>query len=148
MNRRTFLAATGSVLYGRAAPSDQIRVGIIGSGGRGQFLMKIFMLDTAVRMVAVADVFEPNLEAGLSLAKGARAYRNYQDLLADKEIDVVIIATPEHWHHRMLLDALAAGKDVYIEKPLCQRTGTRRCTDGCRAAIEKYRAGGDAAPKL
>ena len=70
----------------RAAPSDRIQVGIIGSGGRGQFLMKIFMLDTAVRMVAAADVFEPNLEAGLSLAKGARAYRNYQDLLADKEI--------------------------------------------------------------
>lgn len=83
--------------------------------------MKIFMLDTAVRMVAVADVFEPNLEAGLSLAKGARAYRNYQDLLANKEIDVVIIATPEHWHHQMLLDSLAAGKDVYVEKPLCQR---------------------------
>jgi predicted dehydrogenase len=83
--------------------------------------MKIFMMDTAVRIVAIADVFEPNLEAGLSVAKGARAYRHYQDLLADKEIDVVIIATPEHWHHQMLLDALAAGKDVYIEKPLCQR---------------------------
>ena len=66
-------------------------------------------------------MFEPNLEAGLSLAKGARAYRNYQDLLADKEIDAVIIATPEHWHYQMLLDALAAGKDVYVEKPLCHR---------------------------
>ena len=83
--------------------------------------MKIFMLDAAVRMVAVADVFEPNLEAGLSLAKGARAYRNYQDLLADKDVQAVMIATPEHWHHRMLLDALAAGKDIYVEKPLCQR---------------------------
>jgi predicted dehydrogenase len=120
VHRRAFIAAAGSILYMPAAPSDQIRVGIIGSGGRGQLLMKIFMLDTAVRMAAVADVFEPNLEAGLSLAKGAKAYRNYQDLLADKEIDVVIIATPEHWHHQMLLDALAAGKDVYIEKPLCQ----------------------------
>ena len=73
MHRRTFIAAAGSVLYMPAAPSDQIRVGIIGSGGRGQFLMKIFMMDTAVRMVAVADVFEPNLEAGLSVAKGAKS---------------------------------------------------------------------------
>jgi predicted dehydrogenase len=82
--------------------------------------MKIFMTDPALRMRAVSDVFEPNLEAGLSIAKGAKAYRNYRDLLADKEIDAVIIATPEHWHHQMLLDALVAGKDVYIEKPLCQ----------------------------
>ena len=57
----------------QAAPSDQIRVGVIGSGGRGRFLMKIFMPDPAVRMTAVSDVFEPNLEAGLSIAKGAKA---------------------------------------------------------------------------
>src|SRR5260370_103430 len=49
----------------------------------------------------------------------ARAYRNYKALLENKDVGVVIIATPEHWHHRMLLDALAAGKDVYVEKPLC-----------------------------
>lgn len=121
MNRRAFIATAGSVLYMRGAPSDQIRVGIIGSGSRGQFLMKTFMLDSGVRISAVADVFEPNLEAGLSLSKGAKAYRNYRDLLADKEIGAVIIATPEHWHYQMLLDALAAGKDVYVEKPLCQR---------------------------
>ena len=56
----------------------------------------------------------------LSKAKGATAYRNYKQLLEDKEIQAVLIATPEHWHHRMILDALAAGKDVYVEKPLCQ----------------------------
>lgn len=103
-----------------AAPSDQVRVGVIGAGGRGQLLVKVFMTDPAVRMAAVADVYEPNLEAGLSLAKGqARAYRSYKQLLEDKEVDAVIIATPEHWHAQMLLDAMAAGKDVYIEKPLC-----------------------------
>jgi predicted dehydrogenase len=48
-----------------------------------------------------------------------KPYRNYRQLLADKSIDAVLIATPEHWHHRMVLDALAAGKDVYVEKPLC-----------------------------
>ena len=106
-------------MYMQAAPSDRIGVGIIGSGGRGRQLMKSFMAEPTVHMSAVADVYEPNLEEGLSLAKGARAYRNYHDLLADKEVDAVIIATPEHWHYRMLLDALAAGKDVYVEKPLC-----------------------------
>lgn len=119
MQRRTFLLGSGTAMWLQAAPSDQIRVGIIGPGGRGQFLMKTFLTDPAVRITAVADVYEPNLEAGLSLAKGAQAYRHYKELLSDKNVDAVIIATPEHWHHQMLLDALAAGKDVYIEKPLC-----------------------------
>lgn len=103
-----------------AAPSDQINVGVIGTGGRGQLLMDRFAQNPSVRFTAVCDVYEPNLEAGLSAAKGkAKAYRHYQELLADKSIPIVIIATPEHWHHQMLLDALAAGKDVYVEKPLC-----------------------------
>src|SRR5262249_9917292 len=46
--------------------------------------------------------------------------RNYKELLADRDIHAVLIATPEHWHAQMVLDALAAGKDVYVEKPLCQ----------------------------
>ena len=49
-----------------------------------------------------------------------KAYRNYKELLADKDVQAVLIATPEHWHYQMVLDALAAGKDVYVEKPLCQ----------------------------
>jgi len=125
MNRRTFLAGAGavtasSVLPAAASQSGQIDVGVIGAGGRGQLLMDRFAQDPSVRLMAVCDVYEPNLETGLSVAKGnARAYRRYQEVLADESISVVIIATPEHWHHRMLLDALAAGKDVYVEKPLC-----------------------------
>ncbi len=121
MNRRIFLLASGSALCMQAAPSDRVGVGIIGSGGRGRYLMSVFSKDPAVRHQAVCDVYEPNLEAGHSIARGATPYRNYHALLADKRVDVVIIATPEHWHHQMLLDALSAGKDVYIEKPLCQR---------------------------
>ncbi len=108
-----------------AAPSDQIVLGVVGTGGRGTFVMKVFQKDPAVRVGAVCDVYEPNLERALSEAAkvpGSRpkAYRDYKQLLADKEINAVLIATPEHWHHRMVLDALAAGKDVYVEKPLCQ----------------------------
>lgn len=122
MNRRTlFLGASAGASILQAAPSEQIRIGIIGAGGRGQLLMKTFQHEAIVRIAAVADVYEPNLEAGLSLAKGtAKAYRDYRKLLSDKDVDAVIIATPEHWHFRMLLDAMAAGKDVYVEKPLCQ----------------------------
>jgi predicted dehydrogenase len=120
MNRRTFLMGVSGAVSTAAAPADQLNVGIIGSGGRGRFLMVRFSKDAAVRLIAVCDVYEPNLEAGLSLAKGkAKAHRRYRELLNDKDIHVVIIATPEHWHARMVLDALAAGKDVYVEKPLC-----------------------------
>jgi predicted dehydrogenase len=126
MDRRTFLVSAGGALWAQTAPSDRIAVGTIGSGGRGRFLISVFAKDPAVRHAAICDVYEPNLEAGLSAAHStvskepAKAYRNYKALLDDKSVDAVIIATPEHWHHRMLLDALAAGKDVYVEKPLCQ----------------------------
>jgi len=108
-----------------AAPSDQVVLGLIGAGGRGTFVMTVFQKDPALRVGAICDIYEPNLERGLSTASKTsgnqpRAYRNYKQLLADKEIQAVLIATPEHWHHRMVLDALAAGKDVYVEKPLCQ----------------------------
>jgi predicted dehydrogenase len=74
----------------------------------------------ALAVGAISDVYEPDLERALSLARGAGAYRDYRDLLADRSVDAVLIATPEHWHHRMILDALAAGKDVYVQKPLCR----------------------------
>src|ERR1700687_652795 len=120
MNRRTFgLGASGAMLA-QAAPSDQLNVGIISPGIRGRLLIERFSRDTTVQLSGVCDVYEPNLEAGLSVAKGkAKAYRRYQELLNANGIDIVIIATPEHWHAQMVLDALAAGKDVYVEKPLC-----------------------------
>lgn len=126
MQRRTFLLATGGVLSAQTAPSDRIVLGVIGAGGRGNLVMTTFQKDASIRVGAICDVYEPNLERSLSLAVRAqsgempRAYRNYRQLLDDKSINAVLIATPEHWHHRMVLDALAAGKDVYVEKPLCQ----------------------------
>ena len=125
IDRRTFLIAGGGALLARAAPLDQITLGVIGSGGRGMSVMTIFQKDPAVRVGAICDVYEPNLERAMAAAakvqgKQPKAYSNYARLLEDKEIQAVLIATPEHWHHRMVLDALAAGKDIYIEKPLCQ----------------------------
>jgi predicted dehydrogenase len=123
LHRRSFLLAGGSALLrAQTAPSDRISLGVIGSGGRGTAVMTVFQKDPSVRVGAICDVYEPNLERALSLAAKdhPKAYRNYKQLLDDKSVQAVLIATPEHWHHRMVLDALAAGKDIYIEKPLCQ----------------------------
>ena len=125
MNRRMFIMAGASMTVASAAPADQVVLGVIGSGSRGTFVMTVFQKDPALRVGAICDVYEPNLERALSTAAKAQpaqpvAYRNYKQLLADKDIQAVLIATPEHWHAQMVLDALAAGKDVYIEKPLCQ----------------------------
>jgi predicted dehydrogenase len=125
LNRRTFiLAGTGALVAHAAPPSDQVTMGVIGAGSRGTFVMGVFQKDQALRVGAICDVYEPNLERGVSTAAKAqngapKMYRNYKELLADKTVQAVLIATPEHWHYQMVLDALAAGKDVYVEKPLC-----------------------------
>jgi len=125
-SRRMFLLSSAGALAGHATPpAGQVTLGVIGSGGRGTFVMGIFQKDASVRVAAICDVYEPNLENGLSAASKVagthpKSYRNYQELLADKDVQAVLIATPEHWHYQMVLDALAAGKDVYVEKPLCQ----------------------------
>ena len=113
------MSGTGA-LAAETPASDRVNLGVIGAGGRGTFVMTVFQKDPSVQVRAICDVYEPNLESALSKARGATAYRNYRRLLADPSVHAVLIATPEHWHHRMTLDALAAGKDVYVEKPLCQ----------------------------
>jgi predicted dehydrogenase len=95
-----------------------VRAGIIGSGGRGRLLTGEFK-EIGVELAAVCDVYEPNLQAGLKVAStGAKAYRDYRRLLDDKSIPIVVIATPDHWHAQMTIDAVEAGKDVYVEKPM------------------------------
>jgi predicted dehydrogenase len=119
--RRTFLFTAGASMVSYAAPpADQVALGVIGTGGRGTLVMTTFQKDASVRVAALCDVYEPNLEKAASTAgTNPKLYRNYKDLLADRDIQAVLIATPEHWHAQMVLDALAAGKDVYVEKPLC-----------------------------
>jgi predicted dehydrogenase len=118
------LAGGGAMIAHASSPADQLVLGVIGAGGRGTLVMSTFQKDASVKVGAICDVYEPNLERGLSTASKAgsqaKAYRNYKELLADKDVQAVLIATPEHWHYQMVLDALAAGKDVYVEKPLCQ----------------------------
>lgn len=118
MQRRAFLLATAAAQSGILGQDRRIRAGIIGSGGRGRYLTEQFK-EAGAEVGAVCDVYEPNLEAGLKVAStGARPFRDYRRLLEDKALDAVIVATPDHWHARMVIDAVEAGKDVYVEKPM------------------------------
>jgi len=115
MDRRTFVTLTGTGLLGA---QERLRGAVIGSGGRGRLLTAEFK-EIGVEMAAVCDVYEPNLQAGLKVAStGAKSYDDYRRLLEDKSINVVIIATPDHWHAQMTIDAVDAGKDVHLEKPM------------------------------
>jgi predicted dehydrogenase len=115
LHRRSAIALSAAAMLGADAP---LRGAIIGAGGRGRYLTAEFK-EIGVAMAAVCDVYEPNLAAGLKAAStGAKGYTDYRRLLEDKSIDVVVVATPDHWHAQMTIDAVEAGKDVYVEKPL------------------------------
>ena len=118
MDRRTLLA--GAASYQRIlGANDRPNVGLIGAGGRGRFLAGEFR-EIGFQIPAVCDVYQSNLEAGLKVAPtGAKGMKDYRRLLEDNSLDAVVVATPDHWHAQMVIDAVGANKDVYVEKPLC-----------------------------
>jgi predicted dehydrogenase len=124
--RRTFLTATSGLVLGtRLAASsvqganDRVRIGVIGTGGRARGLMNLLKKLPGNEMVAVCDVYEPRLLQAAEIA-GTTAVKvvDYRRILDDRQIDAVVIGSPDHWHKTMTLDAVAAGKDVYVEKPV------------------------------
>jgi predicted dehydrogenase len=118
--------------------NEKIRVGFIGVGNRGSQLLQIFMEQPDVEIAALCDVYEPYItrdrsrvdprfikdrpgqipDMGEKFPTAPEKYSDYRKLLENKTIDAVCIATPDHWHAIMTIDAIRAGKDVYIEKPL------------------------------
>src|ERR1700730_162290 len=121
MDRRSVLLASAASQVRIKGASDRIRAGIIGAGGRGRYLTAQFK-ELGVEMGGVCDVYEANLKAGLKEANtGAPSFDNYRKLLDDNPFDAVVIATPDHWHARMVIDAVEAGKDVYVEKPMAHK---------------------------
>ena len=125
-DRRTFFAAaTGLALGTRMAAAsaqganNRIRIGIIGTGGRARGLMNDLKRLPGNELVAVCDVYEPRLLQAAEIAGAAAAkVADYRRILDDRTIDAVLIGTPDHWHKTITLDAVAAGKDVYVEKPV------------------------------
>ncbi len=123
MNRRTFFstaAATGLLARQRVlGANERVRIGLIGAGGRGNYLTGIAAKLRDTEIVACADASSFRRDASATkYGPQAKSYADYRQVLDNNEVDAVIIGSPDHWHVRMTLDAVAAGKDVYCEKPI------------------------------
>ncbi len=131
INRRDFMkraafstAGAGLAVSGVGATrvvgaNEKIRVGVIGTGREGRIVMADFLKQPDAEIVAVCDVYRPNLDNGLRDTGGkARDYKDFREVLDRKDIDAVLIATPDHWHALLTVLACRAGKDVYVEKPI------------------------------
>jgi predicted dehydrogenase len=113
------LAMSGASTTNVLGANDRIRLGLIGCGRQGVDNMKHFIRQ-GVEVTAVCDVYEPNLHNGVAATDAkAKPLKDFRQVLDDKEIDVVIVATPDHWHALPTVMACQAGKDVYVEKPIC-----------------------------
>ena len=110
-----FTAASYSRILGA---NDKIGLGVIGAGNRGLSDMGDFQKNSAVEVVGVCDIYGDHVDMALQKARSARGFNDHRRLLEVKEIDAVLIATPDHWHAQTAIDSLNAGKDVYCEKPL------------------------------
>ena len=138
LSRREFLAASalaaGAVARGgepetrrRVGPNDQIVLGFIGLGGMGSGLLDIFRKLPDVRVGAVCDVYEPHrLRAKQTAGGNPSDHKDFREVLDRKDVDAVVIATPDHWHAIPTILACQAGKDVYCEKPLSYRIAEGR----------------------
>lgn len=157
LSRRTFIKTTSAVVgaagvFGAPAPArafganQRIRIGFIGPGGRGfgahvQTLARLRKAGANVDLAAVSDVYSTQAdkvahfitkETGIA----PKLYENYEDMLADGNIDAVTIATPDHWHAKQTLDAFKAGKHVYCEKPMT------RTIEEAQAVVAAWKASG------
>jgi len=126
-DRRDFLkhagaaALTADIFTGRIkGANDKINAAFIGMGKMGRANLRYAMMQDTLVPVAVCDVYQRNLDWAVRDSKNqAKPYRDFRDVLADKNVDVVCISTPDHWHAYMTVEACKAGKDVYVEKPIC-----------------------------
>lgn len=131
-SRRTFVKssaaaalASGPAVLSALGANDRITLGWIGGGSRGNYLKERFYVgkNENAQIGYVCDAYDGNIARAKDRVQTMggnipKATKDYRDVLADESIDAVVIATPEHLHHRMTLDALKAGKHIYIEKPL------------------------------
>src|SRR5437588_3771584 len=141
-NRRQFLKTTAAVSLGtplilssswaaaRKGPSDRITLGFIGTGTQGRGLLNNFLNQPDTEVLAVCDVDTTRREHNKKVVdefysikgnkeyKGCAAYKEFEELIARKDIDAVVIAAPDHWHAYIAVAACNAGKDIYCEKPL------------------------------
>jgi predicted dehydrogenase len=169
LNRRDFTKAGAAgaltaLSAGRVlGANSRVRVGFIGLGNRGDQVLDAFLAHKDADIVALCDIYQPYIDFAAKKVGGSpKQFKDYRDLLAVKEIDAVVICTPDHWHALQTIHACQAEKDVYVEKPLslCVEEGRkmveaarkakrvtqvglmRRSSDFCREACEFVRKGG------
>ena len=122
--RRAFLrgvTAATALSYSRVyGANERIQLGLIGCGERGRYDMGNFVKTGGVDVVALCDIWANNLDLAKKPANNpnVKTFSDHRQLLAMKDIDVALIGVPDHWHAPIAIDALNAGKDVYVEKPL------------------------------
>jgi predicted dehydrogenase len=114
--------ALSAASYNRVfGANERMNVGLIGCGNRGTYLAGVFKKFPAVEITALCDVFGQKLARTGQQIPSAAQMDDHRNLVARKDVDCVLIATPDHWHVAMAIDAMIAGKDVYVEKPLTFR---------------------------
>ena len=154
MKRKDFIRNSGGVLLGTVLSpnlmanvnlNSNINVGVIGTGGRGQGIIKLLNSLSSFNVIAACDTLPFRLEAGFDLFKSnknARSYKDYRKLLDDKNIDGVIISTPLNTHDKIAVDALDADKHVYCEKTLAKgAAATARIVNKCKTSNKIFQTG-------
>ena len=121
--RRDLLRSAGTALtaasYSRVlGANERVNLGVIGVGDRGRHVTSQFVATGQANVTAVCDVYAAMIDRAKQTAPNAQSYKDHRKLLEDRNVDTVLIATPDHWHAATAIDALNAGKDVYVEKPL------------------------------
>lgn len=143
--------------------NDRVRLGFIGVGNRGDQVLDAFLKQPDAEVVAVCDIYQPYLDFAVrKIGASPKPFTDYRRLLELKDLDAVVISTPDHWHALQTIHACEAGKDVYVEKPLslcvaegramvaavkrhkrvCQVGTQRRSSEMCREMVEFIRGGG------
>jgi hypothetical protein len=119
--RRTFLrgvTTAAALSYSRVmGANDRVQMALVGCGERGRRDLSNFV-KLGVDVVALSDIWDDQLDKAKQIGPNARTFHDYRQVLDLKEVDAALIAVPDHWHAPIGVDALHAGKDVYIEKPL------------------------------
>ena len=118
--RRGFLAGLTAASYSRIlGANDRVQVGFIGFGLIGAQHVHDFRNQTDCDLAAMCDVYQPRLEQGVAACGSQpKSYKDFRKLLDDRDLQAVVVSTPDHWHALMTMMACAAGKDVYVEKPM------------------------------